>query len=192
MNPGLINALIVAALTSSVVLIATKHQMLSIVTSLLATLLIILTLIPSEAVHDDEVYQYSPGGGVTVGPRKIKSPRQSKARKPKLTPGKSGPTLKVALRPPAPQAAPQATDSLPTCADPPLPPSDSEMRDHIRNHGLYGIHGNLSCKRLQRGTVGDKGMLQPLNARNQMIKFLSVDQLHAKDPHLIPRKTAQA
>jgi hypothetical protein len=186
MNPGLINALIVAALTSSVVLIATKHQMLSIVTSLLATLLIILTLIPSEAVHDDEVYQYSPGGGVTVGPRKAKSPRKSKPRKPKLTPGKSGPTL------PTLKVAPKPTDSLPTCGDPPLPPSDSEMRDHIRNHGLYGIHGNLSCKRLQRGTVGDKGMLQPLNARNQMIKFLSVDQLHAKDPHLIPRNTAQA
>lgn len=163
MSP-LINTLIVASLTGSIILIATKHHIASLATSALAAVLVITT-IPSEELNEDEVFQYSPGGRVT-----LKSPKKAKPAKP------------------TPRRIQVATNNLPACTDPPLPPSDREMRDHIRNNGLYGIHGNLSCKRLQRGAVGDKGMLQPLNARNQLVKFLSVDQKHAKDPNLIPRK----
>jgi hypothetical protein len=182
MNQVLINTLIVATLTGSVVLIATKHQVLSLVTSMTAAVIVIATLIPPEKPVEGEVFRYSPGGSVTVGPPK--KPQKQRQTKIKLTNPKPA---DVKTRPIQPPSTPH-TDNLPECGNPPIPPSDREMRDHIRNNGLYGIHGNLSCRRLQRSTVGDKGMLQPLNARNQLIKFLAVDQLHAKDPHLISRK----
>ena len=171
----LTNTLVVASLTGSIILIATKHHLWSLITSIFATVIIIATMIPSEEVKD-EVFHYSPGGGVTLVPPKKNKTEKNKTKKKRVS--------RVA-------DAQTPTNNLPACANPPPPPSDREMRDHIRNNGLYGIHGDLSCKLLQRGTVADTGMLQPLNARNQMLKFLSVEQLHAKDPHLIPRKTKQ-
>jgi hypothetical protein len=160
----LINTLIAVTLTGSLVLIATKHHVVSLLLSVFATALVVATLIPTERVGEDEVFRYAPDGRVTIQPKKPKKPKKQRIQVTQETP-----------------------DSLPACDAPPLPPSDREMRDHIRNNGMYGIQGNLSCKLLQRGTVADKGMLQPLNARNQMLKFLSVDQKHAKDSHLIPR-----
>jgi len=187
MNPAIVTTIIVASLTASLVLIATKHHMVSLITSLFATALVIFTLIPTESTEGNTTYTYSAGGGVRVNktPQEIGKKPQSQPQpkpKPKPKPKRSRPHVQTAPPNPAP--------SIPTCNDPVPPPSNQEMKDYIRNHGLYGIHGNLSCKHLQRGTVADKGLLQPLNARNQWIKSLSVDQLHAKDPYLIPRKNA--
>lgn len=55
----------------------------------------------------------------------------------------------------------------------------------IRNNGLYGIRGNLSCDLLKRSAVADHGFIQPLDARNAWLKYNSHDQLHIKDPYLI-------
>jgi hypothetical protein len=191
MNPAIVTPIIVASLTASLVLIATKHHMVSLITSLFATILVIFTLIPTERTGENTTYTYSSGGGVRVGssPRIPKPPRNPGE---KMKPQRSRPHVQVS--PPNPPNSPAPPipppSSIPTCNDPVPPPSNKEMKDYIRNHGLYGVRGNLSCKHLQRGTVADKGLLQPLNARNQWVKFLSVDQLHAKDPHLIPRKNA--
>ena len=186
MNPAIVTTIIVASLTASLVLIATKHHMVSLITSLFATVLVIFTLIPTESTEGNTTYTYSAGGGVRVNsPPNSQSPPQPRKKKPK----RSRPHVKT-ISPNPPPLPQNPAPSIPTCNDPVPPPSNQEMKDYIRNHGLYGIHGNLSCKHLQRGTVADKGLLQPLNARNQWIKFLSVDQLHAKDPHLIPRKNA--
>jgi hypothetical protein len=59
-------------------------------------------------------------------------------------------------------------------------------KDTIRNQGLYGIKGNLSCDLLKRSAVSDRGFLEPLAARNAFLAYNSYDQLHAKDPYLIP------
>lgn len=197
MNPAIVTTIIVASLTASLVLIATKHHMVSLITSLFATVLVIFTLIPTESTGGNTTYTYSAGGGVRVNnsPQTPQTPQKSKKKKPQPKPQRSRPQVQTFQSPPNPQHPPPppqipAPSSIPTCNDPVPPPSNQEMKDYIRNHGLYGIHGNLSCKHLQRGTVADKGLLQPLNARNQWVKFLSVDQLHAKDPHLIPRKNA--
>jgi hypothetical protein len=68
---------------------------------------------------------------------------------------------------------------LPTC-------SQQTPKDIIRNQGLYGIKGNLSCDLLKRSTVSDHGFLEPLAARNAFLAYNSYDQLHAKDQFLIP------
>jgi hypothetical protein len=62
----------------------------------------------------------------------------------------------------------------------------------IRNNGLYGIRGNLSCDHLKRSAVSDFGFLQPLGARDAWIAYNSYDQLHAKDQYLIPSTPAPA
>jgi hypothetical protein len=56
----------------------------------------------------------------------------------------------------------------------------------IRNQGLYGVKGNLSCDLLKRSAVADRGFLEPLGARNAFLAYNSYDQLHSKDPWLIP------
>ena len=68
---------------------------------------------------------------------------------------------------------------LPTCCQ-------STPKEVIRNQGLYGIRGNLSCAKLQRSAVADRGFLEPLHARNSFLAYESYDQLHAKDQWLIP------
>lgn len=59
-------------------------------------------------------------------------------------------------------------------------------KDIIRNQGLYGIKGNLSCDLLKRSAVSDCGFLEPLAARNAFLAYNSYDQLHAKDQYMIP------
>lgn len=68
---------------------------------------------------------------------------------------------------------------LPTCCQ-------STPKEVIRNQGLYGIRGNLSCAKLQRSAVADRGFLEPLHARNSFLAYEAYDQLHAKDQWLIP------
>jgi hypothetical protein len=68
---------------------------------------------------------------------------------------------------------------LPTCCQ-------STPKEVIRNQGLYGIRGNLSCAKMQRSAVADRGFLEPLHARNSFLAYEAYDQLHAKDQWLIP------
>lgn len=68
---------------------------------------------------------------------------------------------------------------LPTCCQ-------QTPKEVIRNQGLYGIKGNLSCDLLKRSAVSDHGFLEPLGARNAFLAYNSYDQLHAKDQYLIP------
>lgn len=68
---------------------------------------------------------------------------------------------------------------LPTCCQ-------QTPKEVLRNQGLYGIKGNLSCDLLKRSAVSDHGFLEPLAARNAFLAYNSYDQLHAKDAYLIP------
>ena len=68
---------------------------------------------------------------------------------------------------------------LPTC-------HQQTPKEVIRNQGLYGIKGNLSCDLLKRSAVSDRGFLEPLGARNAFLSYNSYDQLHAKDQYMIP------
>jgi hypothetical protein len=68
---------------------------------------------------------------------------------------------------------------LPTCCQ-------QTPKEVLRNQGLYGIKGNLSCDLLKRSAVSDRGFLEPLAARNAFLAYNSYDQLHAKDQFLIP------
>ena len=63
---------------------------------------------------------------------------------------------------------------------------EENPRDVIRNKGLYGIKGNVSCDLLKRSAVADTGFIQPLGARNAFLAYNSYDQLHAKDQYMIP------
>lgn len=67
---------------------------------------------------------------------------------------------------------------LPTCGQ-------QTPKEVIRNQGLYGIKGNVSCDLLKRSAVADTGFLQPLGARNAFLAYNSYDQLHAKDQFMI-------
>jgi len=78
--------------------------------------------------------------------------------------------------------------NLPSCHAPPAPPSQKEVRAYIRNHGLYGIHGNQSCRKMQRASVADKGWIEPIHARQNLLQFLAADQLHSRDSSLISKK----
>lgn len=73
---------------------------------------------------------------------------------------------------------------LPTCCQ-------QTPKDMIRNQGLYGIKGNLSCDLLKRSAVSDRGFLEPLAARNAFLAYNSYDQLHAKDQFMIPLNKKQ-
>jgi hypothetical protein len=68
---------------------------------------------------------------------------------------------------------------LPTCCQ-------QTPMEAIRNQGLYGVKGNLSCDKLKRSAVADFNLLEPLGARNAFLAYNSYDQLHAKDQFLIP------
>jgi len=166
---SVIAVLVLMSLIASTMLILSKHQFISLATTSFAAALVIFS-IPCE-----EERRGGGGGGDAgnLGAR-VATPAQIPSVKPRP---------RVAL------TQPTQIQMLPTCNNVPTPPEPHQIKDHIRNHGMYGIHGNLSCKLAQRSAVADSGLLQPLNARNQMVKFLSAEQLHAKDPHLILRKT---
>ena len=68
---------------------------------------------------------------------------------------------------------------LPTCS------SNQASKNAIRNQGLYGIKGNVSCDLLKRSAVADTGFLQPLGARNAFLAYNTYDQLHSKDQFMI-------
>jgi hypothetical protein len=197
----LTQVLITLLLITTITLLATKQHVASLVTSLVTIMVMIVTLIPPEIPTQDGTWVYSSGGA----PRFVeKSQTKKKVVKPTRKPAMKSPAMKspamnmeeeacVPELTPLPQTiradvSEIASSSLPSCNAPPQPPTDKEMRDHIRNNGLYGIHGNLSCRKMQRTSVADKGVLQPLNARNQLLQFLAVDQMHAKDSYLIPRE----
>lgn len=57
----------------------------------------------------------------------------------------------------------------------PLPDFNKEMKQKIRNEGLYGIHGDLNCLAMRRGAVADKGFVQPMNARQEWLRYLAYD-----------------
>lgn len=89
---------------------------------------------------------------------------------------------------PPPDVAQEARDYLPRCTVPEVAKSAKDMRDMIRNNGLYGIHGDTNCRMMQRASIADKGVRQPLAARMELMQFLGVDLLHKKDQTLMPRK----
>lgn len=68
---------------------------------------------------------------------------------------------------------------LPTCCQ-------QTPMQAIRNQGLYGVKGNLSCDKLKRSAVADFNLLEPLGSRNAFLAYNSYDQLHAKDQFMIP------
>jgi hypothetical protein len=74
---------------------------------------------------------------------------------------------------------------LPTCS------SNQASKNAIRNQGLYGIKGNVSCDLLKRSAVADAGFLQPLGARNAFLAYNTYDQLHSKDQYMIPENKQQ-
>jgi hypothetical protein len=57
----------------------------------------------------------------------------------------------------------------------PLPDNNKEMKQKIRNEGLYGIHGDLNCLQMRRSAVADKGFIQPLGARQEFLRYLAYD-----------------
>ena len=208
MNP-VVNTLVVVSLVISLVLIATKHQFASLTSTTFAAMLIILS-IPREACEcDDSNITHASMEPVSMESMMKRAPMEPVKRAPMEPVKRAPPRVVLAKPPPAhtnvalakssepikPQRAeltkPTEVQMLPACNDPPTPPEPHQMKDYIRNHGMYGVHGNLSCKMMQRSATADSGLLQPLNARNQMIKFLAADQLHAKDPHLISRKRSE-
>lgn len=190
-----ISLLIIASIT----LLAVKQNIASLTTSLVATLLVVFTLIPQEPLTDNGSWVYSSAGAARFVPGTKSSLTQKQEWKNKNKTTMPHPQrrrryntqLTGTLGTGAPPVAPVDTtppSNLPLCSAPPHPPTDKEMRDHIRNNGLYGVHGNQSCRKMQRSSVADKGLLQPLGARTQLLQFLAVDQLHAKDTYLIPRE----
>ena len=62
----------------------------------------------------------------------------------------------------------------------------SAMKDVIRNQGLYGIRGNLSCEKLRRNAKQDTRFIEPVGARNAWAAYNAYDQKHARDPFMIP------
>jgi hypothetical protein len=56
-----------------------------------------------------------------------------------------------------------------------LPDYDKEMKKRIRNEGLYGIQGDINCQHLRRSAVADTGFVQPLEARQEHLRYLAYD-----------------
>lgn len=187
MNPA-VNTLVVVSLVVSLVLIATKHQFASLISTTFAATLIILS-IPREVCEPAQTPATPAAPSIARGSRPVVAEPEKRPPPPRVVLAKPPPPVgaghRVAL------TKPTEVQMLPACNDPPAPPEPHQMKDYIRNHGMYGVHGNLSCRMMQRSATADSGLLQPLNARNQMIKFLAADQLHAKDPHLISRKRSE-
>jgi len=185
------NVLVIVALTSSLVLLATRHNIASIATSLTAGLLVVYTLIPREDAADQYLYTRSGAIIPVSADRASRRQRGARAKKrrpvsPKPRPGSS--PVRALLSPSPPPQLPEGVDpQLPVRTSVPPPLHNRDVKKFIRDNGLYGIHGNLTCQHMQRSAVSDHGLLQPLNARNQMLKSLAYDQPHEKDPFLVPK-----
>lgn len=184
------NTVVIALLSVAIVLIATKHYLASLSTSLVATLIIMFAMLPCDsAAEGSSQFSYAPNRAIKV--RAPGAKQRTPATPPVMAPPAS-PRAPMRASLGVPPVMGGGVTTLPSCNDPPPPLAAHEVRDYIRNHGLYGVHGNLNCRHMQRGSVSDHGQLQPLNARNQLLKFLAYDQPHEKDPFLIPnQKTPQ-
>jgi hypothetical protein len=62
-----------------------------------------------------------------------------------------------------------------------LPNFDKEMKQKIRNEGLYGIHGDLNCLNMRRTATADTGFVQPINARQEFLRYLAYDMPNYKN-----------
>jgi hypothetical protein len=63
----------------------------------------------------------------------------------------------------------------------PLPDFNKEMKQKIRNEGLYGVHGDLNCIAMRRSAVADTGFVQPVNARQEFLRYLAYDMPNYKN-----------
>jgi len=156
-------------------LLIMKQNLGALMTALVAVALLIILLIPA---HTQLSVGTPPGQEAPKPPQQTQQPQQPEERQ-------------IPLQQPA-SGAPVAEKGVDwdDISDVEVYTSDSSppnIRNLIRNEGLYGVHGDLSCERMKRGAVADKRFLEPLKARNQMLDFLEVDQLRAKDAFLIPR-----
>jgi len=174
-NSGIVTIFIMLLLVTSITLLALKQNFGALATSAGVSMLVIFALIPKE-MPKNVTYTYLPSGGARVvgKPVSVPPPLPRMVRRAR---GNLGTSL------------PERTTSLPLCTPPPEAPTDKEMRNYIRTNGMYGIHGNLDCRKMQRSSVADKGLIQPLSARNQLLQFLAVDQLHSKDSSMISRQS---
>ena len=66
--------------------------------------------------------------------------------------------------------------------------NQAAMKDMIRNQGLYGIRGNLSCEKLRRNAKQDTRFIEPVGARNAWAAYNAYDQQHARDQFMIPAR----
>jgi hypothetical protein len=63
----------------------------------------------------------------------------------------------------------------------PLPDHDKEMKRKIRNEGLYGIQGDLNCLNMRRSAVANTGFIQPIQAREEFLRYLAYDMPNYKN-----------
>ena len=164
----MVNIFIALMIVTSIVLLLFKQNVASLTTSLVVIMLVTFTMIPYESCEDG-TWTYSSSGAARFLPSSQKTSPQ------KTSPRKTSPRKTSRM-------------NLPSCHAPPAPPSQKEVRAYIRNHGLYGIHGNQSCRKMQRASVADKGWIEPIHARQNLLQFLAADQLHSRDSSLISKK----
>jgi hypothetical protein len=139
--------------------------------------------------NDDDVAQCGPGFTV-VPPQQPRAPPSGPQIVPNLPPfpgvvqytGESMWRLPEwpVNQPSREESIAAVVPDLPTCS------SNQASKNAIRNQGLYGIKGNVSCDLLKRSAVADTGFLQPLGARNAFLAYNTYDQLHSKDQFMIP------
>ena len=63
----------------------------------------------------------------------------------------------------------------------PLPDFNKEMKQKIRNEGLYGVHGDLNCLNMRRTATANTGFVQPINARQEWLRYLAYDMPNYKN-----------
>ena len=100
------------------------------------------------------------------------------------------PPMSYAIPPASPPAVP---GNPPAVRNPPAVPRNppavrvtpaNKSTESLRDTGRHGVVGDVSCARMNRFAVPDKGIPQPLRARREWLQYLAVDQLHASDPYL--------
>ena len=210
-TPGLI----VMLLAVSITLLCAKHPTSALVVTVVAALIVVFSILCSANTSTQRLELGPQPAAQMAAASTAAHPRTRGRTRTKTTPkvSKLRPRSKVATAEHAehtehaaqPNSIPpiltantsseenvSVNKSLPTCAPsiPDVPQTARQVRANIRANGLYGVHGDLGCRKMQRASVADKGIVQPLKAREQMLHFLAVDQMHAKDSSLIPR-TAQ-
>lgn len=57
----------------------------------------------------------------------------------------------------------------------PLPDHDKQMKQKIRNEGLYGVNGDLNCLHMRRSAVANTGFIQPIEGRQEFLRYLAYD-----------------